>query len=318
MVIWERLTPLAERSNLRQNLKVARMAEHELEMLVDDAVFGESPRWHDGALWFSDIGDNKVWRIAPDGTRTLVLSSVSGPSGLGWAQNGDLLVTSISDHTIYRMGRDGVAHPFCGPDQHGTFGTNDMTTAGSRSYVSCSGRVYQMGDTIEEIAAPVGKVLLLDHETGSARIVADGYRMPNGIAFTPDSKRLVFSEVFASRLIQFDVEPDGSLSNAQTFASLDGSADGIWMDAEGAVWSATTNMVSGNTRWERVDASGRVLASIPVSDGFHAIACALGGDDGRDLFLVANKTETPDDVWNGKARSRVFKTRVEVPTAPAR
>jgi sugar lactone lactonase YvrE len=89
------------------------------------------------------------------------------------------------------------------------------------------------------------------------------------------------------------------------------------MDAEGAVWSSTTNMTSGSTRWERVDATGRVLDSIPVSDGFHAIACALGGEDGRDLFLVANKTQSPDDVWNGRARSRVFRTRVEVPSAPA-
>jgi sugar lactone lactonase YvrE len=289
--------------------------ERKLEMLVDDAVFGESPRWHAGALWFSDIGGNKVWRIAPDGARTLVDSTVQGPSGLGWTQAGDLLVTSIHDHTIYRVGADGEARPFCGPEQHHTFGTNDMTTAGARSYVSCAGRVYQMGDSIEEIAAPVGKVLLLDHDTGAARVVADGYRMPNGIAFTPDGSGLVFSEVFASRLVRFDIEADGSLVNERTFAALDGSADGIWMDAEGAVWSATTNKATGDTRWERVEAGGRVLDSIPVTDGFHAIACALGGPDGRDLFLVANKTETPDDVWNGRAKSRLFKTRVEVPTA---
>ena len=87
-------------------------AEHDLELLVDDAVFGESPRWHDGALWFSDIGDSKVWRIAPDGTRTLVLSSVAAPSGLGWTKTGDLLVTSLTDHTIHRMGADGTARPF--------------------------------------------------------------------------------------------------------------------------------------------------------------------------------------------------------------
>src|SRR5690606_26075303 len=134
--------------------------------------------------------------------------------------------------------------------------------------------------------------------------------------FTPDGRGLVFSEVFASRLVRFDIAPDGSLINERVFAMLDGSADGIWMDAEGAVWSATTNMTSRNTRWERVDATGKVLDSIPVPDGFHAIACALGGKDGRDLFLVANKTDTPDDVWNGRARSRVFRTRANVPTAP--
>jgi sugar lactone lactonase YvrE len=291
--------------------------ERVLELLLDDAVFGESPRWHDGALWFSDIGDGKVWRIAPDGHRTLAVSGVPAPSGLGWTREGDLLVTSLKDHTIYRMGADGVARPFCGPEQHGTVGTNDMATAGSRSYVSCAGRVYQMGDSIEEIAAPVGKVLLIDHDSGAVRTVAEGYRMPNGIAFSPDGSRLVFAEVFASRLLQFDIVADGSLTNERVFAALDGSADGIWMDAEGMVWSATTSLASpGATRWERVAEGGKVLDSIPVPDGYHAIACALGGADGRDLFLVANKTETPDDVWNGRAKSRVYKTRAAVPTAP--
>jgi sugar lactone lactonase YvrE len=289
--------------------------ERKLEMLVDDAVFGESPRWHEGALWFSDIGGNKVWRIAPDGGRTLVLSTVQGPSGLGWTRGGDMLVTSLHDHTIYRMGADGEARPFCTPEHHGTLGTNDMATLGSRSYVSCAGRIYKMGDTMEQIAAPVGKVILIDHDSGAVRTVADGYRMPNGIAFTLDGRGLVFSELFASRLLQFDIEPDGSLSGERVFAALDGSADGIWMDAEGAVWAATTSPSS--TRWERVDAGGKVLDAIPVTDGYHAIACALGGEDGRDLFLVANKTETPDDVWNGRAKSRVFRTRVEVPGAGA-
>jgi sugar lactone lactonase YvrE len=284
-----------------------------LELIVDDAVFGESPRWHDGALWFSDIGGDKVWRIAPDGSRDLVLSSVRAPSGLGWTREGDMLVTSLHDHTIYRMGRDGVARAFCGPAEHGTTGTNDMATSGTRSYVSCAGREYQQGDTIEQVSAPVGKVIVIDHATGAARTVADGYAMPNGIAFTPDGRKLVFSELFAARLLQFDVEADGSLSNETLFAKLGGFADGICMDAQGAVWASIGS--EGQCAWQRVEAGGRVLASIPLDGGWHCIACALGGEDGRDLYLVANKTESPDDVFNGRARSRVYRTRAQVPAA---
>ncbi|MEO6718574.1 MAG: SMP-30/gluconolactonase/LRE family protein [Novosphingobium sp.] len=286
-----------------------------IELLFDNACFGESPRWHRGAFWFSDIGGGKVWRIDADGAATAVLTSVEGPSGLGWTQGGDMLIASLKDHIIYRMGPDGVAKPFCGPNEHGTTGTNDMATRGQRSYVSCAGRVYQMGDTMEQIAAPVGKVLLLDHVTGECRTVANGYRMPNGIAFTPDGTGLVFSELFASRLVHFEIAEDGALVNERTYAVLDGMADGIWMDAEGAVWAAT-GAATGSC-WERVAPGGEVLDSIPATDGFHAIACALGGVDGRDLFLIANKTETPDDVWNGRGKSRVFRTRVDVPTAAA-
>jgi sugar lactone lactonase YvrE len=283
----------------------------ELQLLVDDAVFGESPRWRDGALWFSDIGDDKVWRLAPDGTRTVVLATVKAPSGLGWTKDGDLLVTSLHDHTIYRMGRDGVARAFCGPERHGTLGTNDMATRGSRSYVTCAGRAHEAGDTMEEIARPVGKVLLIDHDSGEVRTVAEGYAMPNGIAISADGGKLVFSELFAARLLEFDIEADGSLSNERTFAKLDGFADGICMDAEGAVWASIG--AGARCYWLRVDAAGRRLESIPLGDGWHCVACALGGADGRDLFLVANKTETPDDVFNGKARCRVYKTRAVVP-----
>lgn len=286
---------------------------HELELLFDQGIFCESPRWREGAIWFSDIGGDKVWRIEINGNASPVLSSVKGPSGLGWTQGGDMLVTSLHDHTIYRMDKDDVARAFCGPDAHGTSGTNDMATLGNRSYVSCAGRVYQMGDSWEAMAAPVGKVLLIDHDSGACRTVADHYRMPNGIAFTPDGKSLVFSELFASRLLRFDIDMDGSLSNESTYAKLDGHADGIWMDAEGAVWAATSS--PSGSRWDRVAPGGKVLDSIPASDGFGAVACALGGPDGRDLFLIANKTDTPDDVWNGRARSRLFRARVEVPGA---
>ena len=30
---------------------------------MDEIVFGESPRWHDGRLWFSDWGAGRVWSV---------------------------------------------------------------------------------------------------------------------------------------------------------------------------------------------------------------------------------------------------------------
>lgn len=283
----------------------------EIEVLVDDAVFGESPRWHDCTLWFSDIGGDAVWRIAGDGTRQKVVSSIRMPSGLGWTADGDLLVAGIHDSTIYRVGADGTAQPVCGPDRHGAIGTNDMATFGARSYVSCAGRVFEKGDTPEQISAPVGKIVLFDHDRAAARIVADGYRMPNGIVVTPDGRRLIVSELWESRLLQFDIAPDGSLTNETVFAALQGHADGICIDSAGAIWAA---IGGGDLReWQRVEAGGRVTDSIPAPEGYNAIAAWLGGDDGRDLFLVANRMESPDDLFNGKARSRVLRTRVDVP-----
>ena len=40
-----------------------------LETILDNLVFGEGPRWHDGALYFSDVYANEVARLLPDGSR---------------------------------------------------------------------------------------------------------------------------------------------------------------------------------------------------------------------------------------------------------
>ncbi len=58
-------------------------ADRKLAVLVDDAQFGEGPRWRDGSLWFSDIGAGTIRRIWPDGRQETVQSGMRTPSGLG-------------------------------------------------------------------------------------------------------------------------------------------------------------------------------------------------------------------------------------------
>jgi sugar lactone lactonase YvrE len=42
------------------------------EVLMEGVVFGESPRWHDGRLWFSDWGANQVIALGIDIARRLL------------------------------------------------------------------------------------------------------------------------------------------------------------------------------------------------------------------------------------------------------
>lgn len=282
--------------------------ERSVTVLLDDGQFCESPRWRDHSLWFSDIGAGKVRRIWPDGRQETVLSGMFTPSGLGWTESGDLLIACLHEGTVYRVGPDGVPRAFSGPEQHGNFNTNDMATVGSRSYVTCIARPYEEGMSHEELGAPTGTIILIDHETGLGRTVASGYRMPNGIAITPDGKQLIVAELYASRILQFDIAPDGSLSNEKVFANLESSPDGICLDAEGAVWAGA------GKEFVRVDGSGRKLDSIPVPD-WGCIACMLGGEDGRTLYMVVNKIDTPDDIFAGRAKSQLLSARVDVPAA---
>jgi len=283
-----------------------------VQVLVDKQQFTESPRWHDGACWFSDIATGEVCRVSLSGEREVFVSGMKGPSGLGWTQDGDMLLACLFDGTIWRIGPDRVPRPFVTPDRHGTNGTNDMATAGSHSYVTCSGYTLEEGDDGSNTDHSDGCILLVEHETGACRKVAENLKMPNGIAISPDGKTLTVSELFAARILRYDIEPDGSLSNHRIFLEPGYMVDGLCLDAEGGLWfGGSTN---GN-RFQRVDSEGNPAGHVRI-EGFTPIAPMLTGPDGRMLLLCVNHIDEPQDILLGKARARILTVQVDVPAAP--
>lgn len=50
----------------------------ELHTLMTGLAFGESPRWHDGRLWFSDFGAQEVWACDLEGKSEVIASGIAG------------------------------------------------------------------------------------------------------------------------------------------------------------------------------------------------------------------------------------------------
>ena len=281
------------------------------EVLIDNQQFTESPRWHDGAFWFSDIASGEVCRVSVEGTREVWVSGMKGPSGLGWTQNGDLLLACLFDSIVWRIGPNRVPRPFVTPESHGTRSTNDMASAGSRSYVTCSGYTLEEGDDGSNTDHSDGCILLIEHDTGECRKVAEKLMMPNGIAISPDGKTLTVSELFASRILRYDIEPDGSLTNHRVFLEPGYMVDGLCLDAEGGLWFGGS---ASHDRFQRVDAEGNPSGHVRI-EGFTAIAPMLTGPDGRTLLMCCNHIDEPQDILLGKARAQILTARVEVPAA---
>lgn len=280
-----------------------------LEIYLDDVAFPESPRWRDGAFWYSDIAAHQVCRVDEPGRKTIVVSDLRTPSGLGWTAQGDLLIVCIADCGVYRLGAEGCApRLFCGVERHGVLGTNDMATVAGRSYVTCAGRAHQAGDGVAELSLPLGKILQIDHATGEARVAAEGLKGPNGAQVTPDGRRLIVAETFTQRILAFDVAADGSLSAPRVFAEVGRMVDGLVLDAEGAAW------VGAGESFRRVAEGGRVLEDIPAP-GWLCVAPALGGPDGRSLFMAVSQFSGADDIFSGRAKGRILRTEVAVPAA---
>ncbi|WP_258013866.1 SMP-30/gluconolactonase/LRE family protein [Paenibacillus polymyxa] len=61
------------------------------KILLDELVWGESPRWHERKLWFSDIFGKKVMNVDFSGKAESVVDVPNLPSGLGWLPDGRCL-----------------------------------------------------------------------------------------------------------------------------------------------------------------------------------------------------------------------------------
>lgn len=240
----------------------------EPRVLASDLAYVESPRWHDGRLWFAHWGTDEIVAVDLDGGTEIV---GHGPGGfgwsLGWLPDGRLLVTG---ERLMRQEPDGSMV------QHADL--SKLSGDWNEIVVDGRGNIYVNG-RCEFDPAPRGIIALVTPD-GSVRQVADSIAFPNGMAVTPDNSTLIVAESLAGRLIAFHIKDDGSLSNRRVWAEGIGP-DGICLDAEGAVWTQkfTENAVV------RIHEGGRTLQTIKLDRS--PFACMLGGPDGRTLFMLA-------------------------------
>lgn len=246
-----------------------------LTTLVDGLGFPEDPRWHDGQLWFSDFGQRLVRRVDLAGRLTEVARVEARPSGLGWLPDGSLLIVSMDDRRLLRF-KDGAPSLYADLSTWAEHPCNDMV-------VSARGDAYVGHMGFDLFARPRNvrtASLLRVAVDGSVALAADDLLFPNGVVISRDGRTLIVAETMGQRLTAFDVHPDGQLSGRRVFAELKGRApDGICLDAEGAVWVADA---SGKA-CIRVREGGEIVDVVATERG--CFACALGGADGRTLFL---------------------------------
>lgn len=273
-------------------------------LTAEGIIFPEGPRWHAGKLWFSDIYGERVMTVDAQGRLEKVVSVPTRPSGIGFDTRGRALIVSMRDRRLLRLG-DGRLETFA--DMSGLMAgdANDMV-------VDPDGRAFvgNFGFDLFGGAEPRPSNLVCVDPDGRARVVAEDLAFPNGAVITPDRKTLIVAETFGGLLTAFNLKPDGSLSGRRFFAHLgDRQPDGICLDAEGAVWTSCFGQDEFICVWEGGDVAARV--AVP---GRRAVACMLGGEDRKTLFLLTAET-TVEDLSQGKSKGRIEIARVDVPGA---
>jgi sugar lactone lactonase YvrE len=278
----------------------------EPKLLLSGLGIPESPRWHEGRLWFCNWIDRQVVAVGLDGRAEVmaVRDPDSHPMGysIDWLPDGRLLVTGDK---LRRQEPDGSMVT------HAEQRANEIVVDGR-------GNIYLNGADFDFTggAAPEPGYIKLLTPDGQLRQVAEDIQFPNGMVITPDNRALIISESFAGRLTLFDIDTGGGLCNRRVFAEGLGP-DGICLDAEGAVWVGTAEFSV-----VRVAEGGEVLQRVELSENRAPFALMLGGPDRRTLFILTAEwrkagsvTEKLGRLTNGPRTGEILALPVSVPGA---
>lgn len=288
---------------------LVRTERMETNVLLDGLRIGESPRWHDGRLWFCNWGTDTVIALDLDGHSEVMLHDPeNGPHTIDWLPDGRMLMVPRNGARLLRQEPDGslVTHA----DLSGLAGGwNEMVVDG-RGNAYVNGSDFDLLGFFQGTAAFVPGVIALVTPDGEVRQVAGDVQFGNGMAITPDGRTLILADSFARELVAFDINADGGLSGRRTFAA-GLQPDGICIDTDGAVWTSASafGRAEDDKDAVRVTEGGRILDRFPLDRS--AFALMLGGPDRRTLFVMAA-------IWNDQDPFGGPPTgQVQVTTAPA-
>ena len=264
-----------------------------VQELADGFSYLEGPRWRNGKLFVSDFYTHQVLAIDESGKVELVATVPEQPSGLGWLPDGRLLIVSMRDRKVLRQETDGTLTAHADLSELTSWHLNDMIVDESgRAYVGSFGF-----DLMSGAPAQTSNIVLV-HPDGSAQVAAEDLAFPNGMELLDGGSTLVVAESFGNKLSSFNVGASGELSARQEWASFGptptsedltevlGSVsavpDGLCKDEDDTVWVADAI----GQRVIRLAEGGEIVDQVGTGD-LNVFACALGGSDGRTLFMCA-------------------------------
>jgi sugar lactone lactonase YvrE len=285
-----------------------------MDVLCSGYGLVESPRWHEGRLWFSDWTGGRIVAVDDAGETEVVLEHASLPLCFDFLPDGRLVLVSNQERALLTLEDDGTLATYADLTAISDLGCNDVVVDGrGLVFVNSPHFDFAVGPPPGDVQP--GRVGVVTPD-GAVRVVADDLAFPNGMAVTDDGSTLVVADSYRHHLVGFTIAADGALTDRRVWADLgEDNPDGICLDASGAAWYADVP----HQHCVRVAEGGEVLQTVAVDRG--AFACMLGAGEPAHLYAVTA-------VWPGAAGlmthtewdGQVVRVAVDVPGAgwPAR
>src|SRR5215217_5811405 len=158
--------------------------------LLSGLAIGESPRWHDGRLWFCNWGTQEVVAVDLEGNSgVMVRVPTTLPFSIDWLPDGRMILVSGPEALLLRREPDGtlVTHA----------DLSDLATVFNEIVVDSRGNAYVNGGSFDFATGTGSGVVVLVRPDGSARGVAGDIAFGNGMAITEDGSTLIVAESWA-------------------------------------------------------------------------------------------------------------------------
>lgn len=248
-------------------------------------VLGEGPAYdaaNDRLVW-CDINGRLIHELRRDG------------DGDGWAAGASWQMPDLPGAVVPR--RDGgllamVGHEFCVLNDDGSLepvAHLDLGGAPTRfndCKVDPRGRLLA-GTMVLDLSEP-GQLVRLDPDGTVTPLLGD-VQLSNGLDWSPDGATLYFTDTPTLGIDAFDYDLDaGTIANRRRVVTIprgEGAPDGMCVDDEGCLWTAT--IFSGRIR--RYSPDGELLGVVDTP-AHQVSSCTFAGDE---LFITTIGEEIP-------------------------
>jgi gluconolactonase len=261
--------------------------------------FTEGPMWRHGRLWFSDLRDDKVVAVTPDGKVEVLLQhagglnpfpidSYRGSNAMATDKDGSVLLAQHGGRRIVRLDARLTPSTFVDKYQGKRLNSpNDLVFAPDGS-LWFTDPPFGLAGMDKDPAKELPFNGVFRYSGGKLNAVITDLPLPNGLAFSPEGQTLYVANYGPERYVKaYDIARDGSIARSRVLIQYGneetrpGGPDGLKVDSAGNVWT------TGPGGIRIVTPRGKVLGQIVLPEVAANLAFA---EDGRTAYITASSS----------------------------